>query len=95
MRRREMMTVFCAMGITFALHAFLQWYSWALADGMGHRHPLPFFFLSFPLLWFAPRSLDSIQPWMALNSAIWAGIVRFLIVGAQHHKRTHRSVSNE
>jgi hypothetical protein len=86
------LTVLAAAGVTFVLHTVLQWYGWALADSIGHRHPLPFFLLSFPVLWFAPQSFDSFEPWMALNSAIWAGVAALLVMWAQHRKRSNRSV---
>jgi hypothetical protein len=88
---RSNLAVFAAAGITFVLHAILQWYGWALADAVGHRNYFPFFFLSFPVLWFAPLSADRIEPWMALNSAIIGLLVRW----AQHRKCANRSVPGE
>jgi hypothetical protein len=72
---RENLAVFTAAGVTLVLHLILQWYSWALADGIGHRHRLPFYFLSFPVLWFTPRSTDDMRLWMVLNSAVCAAFI--------------------
>lgn len=95
MMTRNKLTFLTAVAITFVLHAILQWFSWALADAIGHRHPLPFVVLSFPVLWFAPQSLDSFELWMALNSAVWAVAVGLLVMRVQRRKRTHRAVSGE
>jgi hypothetical protein len=88
---RNKLVVLVAFGTTFVLHMILQWYSWALADGVGHRHPFPFRLLSFPVLWLTPSSLlnNSFELWLVLNSAIWAGAVGLLVMQAQ---RTHRTV---
>jgi hypothetical protein len=95
MRTRNRLVVFAAVGITFVLHSALQWYSWALADSINHRYPLPFTFLSFPVIWLAPRSLDSFEPLMALNSAIWAGIAGLLLMRVLDRRRARRAVSDE
>lgn len=95
--KRNKLFVITAVGITFALHAILQWFSWALADSIGHRHPLPFLLLSFPLFWVVPQSLlnDGGGLWMVLNSAVWAGVVGLLVMRAQRRKRTHRAVQED
>ena len=84
-----------AVGITFVLHTLLQWYSWALADAAGHTHPLPFFLLSFPVLWLVPKSVQSFELLMALNSAIWAGVVGLLVMRVQRRQRTRRPFVGE
>jgi len=92
MMMRNKLAFFAAAGITFVLHTLLQWSSWALADGVGHAHPLPFFFFSFPVLWLAPKSVQSFELLMALNSAIWAGVVGLLVMWVQRRKRTRQPV---
>jgi hypothetical protein len=63
MRTRNRLVVFAAVGITFVLHSALQWYSWALADSINHRYPLPFTFLSFPVIWLTGqfRAIDGVE----------------------------------
>jgi hypothetical protein len=89
--------VLLAAGITFILHATLQWFSWEAADGIGKRHQLPFSLLSFPVLWLAPRAIvnGDFELCMVLNSAIWAGVVGLLLMRSQHRQRTHQRVLGE
>jgi hypothetical protein len=79
---RNKAVVSATVGIAFLLHHVLQWFSWAMADSIGHRHPFPFRLLSFPVIWLLPASgvsSESPELWLALNSAVWAGIIGLLV----------------